>query len=105
VNELLTNALKHAFPDERPGEVLITFRREAGCFHLAVADDGVGMPEASETKLLNEPSVARGIGQTLVRALVAQLDGTASIRPLPGSGTSILVEIPDWAIQTAVSAA
>jgi two-component sensor histidine kinase len=105
VNELLTNALKHAFPDERPGEVLIRFRREASWFYLAVADDGVGMPEASETKLLGEPTVARGIGQTLVRALVAQLDGTVSVLPLSGSGTSIVVEIPAWAIQSAVSAA
>jgi chemotaxis protein histidine kinase CheA len=63
------------------------------------------MPEASESKLQGEPPAARGIGQTLVRALVAQLDGTVSILPLSGNGTSIVVEIPVWAIQSAVSAA
>jgi two-component sensor histidine kinase len=95
VNELLTNALKHAFPGERPGEVLITFRHDAGFFHLLVADNGVGMPADSKTSRPGEPPEPLGIGQTLVRALTAQLDGTVSIHPSPGTGTSIAVEIPD----------
>ena len=45
LNELITNALKHAFPDERSGSVLVELRKASDrdvC--LSVADDGVGLP-------------------------------------------------------------
>ena len=44
VNELVTNALKHAFPDERPGNVKIRLAREQDEAVLIVEDDGVGLP-------------------------------------------------------------
>jgi signal transduction histidine kinase len=75
--------------------VVITFRQEAGRFQLGVADDGVGMPPADETGPPPQPPPTGGIGQTLVRALSAQLNGTVSVRPSPGTGTSIRVEFPD----------
>jgi len=42
VNELVTNALKHAFSGERPGRVVVTGRYDRS-FELTVADDGAGM--------------------------------------------------------------
>jgi two-component sensor histidine kinase len=46
VNELITNAFKHAFPDGRSGHVIVTMREEPeGQVVLSVSDDGVGMPE------------------------------------------------------------
>jgi len=43
VNELVTNALKHAFPDQtREGAITMKFHREGPDFILCVADDGVG---------------------------------------------------------------
>ena len=45
VNELLSNALKHAFPDNRQGKVsLRLFRNDADNLELCYADDGVGFP-------------------------------------------------------------
>lgn len=47
VNELVTNSLKHAFPDERSGSVLVEFSRTGRDeFILTVKDDGIGLPEA-----------------------------------------------------------
>jgi PAS domain S-box-containing protein len=45
INELVSNSLKHAFPDNRAGRIVITLRTVApGEFELMVGDDGVGIP-------------------------------------------------------------
>jgi two-component sensor histidine kinase len=46
VNELVTNALKYAFPDRKSGVVLVDFSREGDDFRLLVEDNGVGMSNA-----------------------------------------------------------
>jgi two-component sensor histidine kinase len=46
VNELVTNALKYAFPEQIPGVVLVSFAREGSDFHLLVEDNGVGMSDS-----------------------------------------------------------
>ena len=46
VTELVTNALKHAFPDDRPGEISIALKEiDDSTLELCVSDDGVGLPE------------------------------------------------------------
>jgi len=72
VNELVTNALKHAFPDERAGTVLVRLATDAKHIVLTVADDGTGAP-VSKGQI---SSRSRGLGQKLVRALAQQLGGT-----------------------------
>jgi PAS domain S-box-containing protein len=73
LNELLSNALKHAFPDGRGGAISIAFHCAGGCATLVVADDGIGLPAAADAE-------HRGsLGQRLVTALVRQLRGTASV--------------------------
>lgn len=62
VNELISNALKHAFPG-RPGEIAISIRRLGERFEIAVADNGVGMA----------PDTPRGFGLTIVQLLCQQL--------------------------------
>ena len=44
INELVSNCLKHAFPDGRTGEVTVALQRANGAHTLTVADDGVGFP-------------------------------------------------------------
>lgn len=47
INELLTNSLKHAFPDGKTGEVKITFNRLADAdieYQLNISDNGIGLP-------------------------------------------------------------
>jgi two-component system, sensor histidine kinase PdtaS len=68
VNELVTNALKHAFPDQkREGAVTVKFYREGIDFILCVGDDGVGEGAAAPAR--------EGMGTHLVKALAAQLGG------------------------------
>lgn len=70
VNEVVSNAFKHAFPDGREGIVTISLKADhSGSGRLTVSDDGVGFdPEAQ----------AKGIGRRLIGALTQQLGGEAS---------------------------
>jgi len=71
VHELISNALKHAFPSGRSGEVAMTLHTEAdGRVSLAVRDTGVGVPDGFD---IDQPS---SLGWQLVRLLTAQLGGT-----------------------------
>ncbi len=45
VNELFTNAVKHAFPAGQAGTIRVTLERAGGSLVVTVADDGVGMPK------------------------------------------------------------
>ncbi len=68
VNELVTNAAKHAFPGRESGKVEVELCRTADSLCLAVQDDGVGLPTE-----LPKPS---SLGQRLIRAFAAQAGGT-----------------------------
>lgn len=76
INELVTNAVKHAFPDGRSGVIEVQFGRTTEGWRLTVKDDGVGMPMTSR------PS--SGIGRRLIEAFARQAGGTVSQGPLPG---------------------
>lgn len=74
VNELLTNAFKHAFRDRRSGQIWVEFYPENETkLHLTVRDNGVGLP--TETKA-SRPS---SLGMRLVNILADQLDATLAI--------------------------
>jgi two-component system, sensor histidine kinase PdtaS len=72
-NELLTNALKYAFPDDRNGTVTVRFARDGESFELVVADNGIGVSSEAPS------NGSSGLGQRLVRSLAAQLGGTVEI--------------------------
>ncbi|PXA95544.1 hypothetical protein DMC25_00585 [Caulobacter sp. D4A] len=81
VNELVENALKYAFPDDRAGVITVAFDRDGlGKLHLAVADDGVGFDPASSRK---------GGGTRLVHSLVQQLHGELERSGPPGTAYDI----------------
>jgi two-component sensor histidine kinase len=83
VNELVTNALKHAFPDDGAGTIWVKLHRTSTVLTLVVEDDGVGCPEEAED----------GLGSRLTRLLVQQLGGTMT-RESTTPGCRITITIP-----------
>ena len=69
VNELVTNALKHAFPNGRAGTIRVGYAELNGQARLTVADDGIGTADDIAS------SSSDSLGLRLVRGLVQQLDG------------------------------
>lgn len=69
VNELVTNALKHAFPGGRKGNVHVDLTRDGRDFLLSVKDDGVGFSEDAPL----------GLGRRLIEILAAKLGGSLSV--------------------------
>ena len=87
VNELVSNALKHAFTGRKKGVVTITASFDgAGSARLTVADDGWGIP--GDRDLLK----AETLGMRLVDNLVKQLHGTIEITG--GRGTCVALTFP-----------
>lgn len=86
VNELVTNALKHAFPDNRAGEIRISLTRSPIGVTLDVSDDGVGMKGSARTR-------GTGLGTRLVDTFVKQLG--AKYEVVTGErGTKHLIHLP-----------
>jgi PAS domain S-box-containing protein len=80
ITELVSNALEHAFPEERTGTVKIAFRRgREGRFTLTVGDDGVGLPRGLDIRNTET------LGLQLVMMLIDQLDGTIAVRTKKGT--------------------
>lgn len=74
LNELIANALKYAFPDNRPGKIDISCHRiEEGSFLLQVSDNGIGFPENINV------AKAQTLGMKLVTSLVRQIDGSLEV--------------------------
>jgi two-component sensor histidine kinase len=71
VNELVTNACKHAFPD-RSGCIRVSARRDGQQALVAVADDGCGMPGSARGR--------RGLGTRLVEAFVQRVSGRSDLQ-------------------------
>jgi two-component sensor histidine kinase len=87
LNELASNALKHGFPDGRSGSVRIEGHRRDGRIHLAVTDDGVGVPPDFETRRL------KSLGLQIVNILTRQLKGTWELER--GRGTAFRLSFPE----------
>ena len=80
VNELVTNAFKHAFPGERAGQITVELRVEPDhCLTLAVVDDGVGLPPGFAADSTNT------LGMQFVKGLVHQIHGMMDIKTGPGA--------------------
>jgi PAS domain S-box-containing protein len=88
LNELVSNAFKHAFPLKRRGEVRVSLRESApGCLELAVEDDGIGFaPGLAERNTMS-------LGLKIVGILSRQLDGSFE-RQSCASGTRFVLRFP-----------
>jgi len=86
VSELVTNALKYAYPEGDAGLVHVRLRRDGDGAALAVEDSGVGVgPDA--------PSTGSGLGKRIVAAMAQGLGGAVEEQSGPG-GTRVLVRFP-----------
>jgi len=84
VNELVTNAFKHAFPHDRHGTITLALAAAGeDDIVLTVADDGIGLPANFEMKLV------KSLGLQLVPLLVEQLQGTLAVTGGSGSCFSL----------------
>lgn len=86
VNEVVTNALTHAFPDDRRGNIWIDARQGDGEVELVIRDDGVGIP------LEIDIGKVRSFGLQIARTLSQQLDGNITLER--NGGTTVRVTFP-----------
>jgi two-component sensor histidine kinase len=85
INELVTNALKYAFPDGQRGVIHIGMtRKDNDMLELTVSDNGVGLPDGFD---LNR---GESLGMQLVQGLTSQLKGELSVVTSPGTAFHIL---------------
>jgi PAS domain S-box-containing protein len=86
VNEIVSNALKYAFPDRsEPGEISISIHcREENIIVLSISDNGIGLPDHVE------PQSVKTLGFQLITILVKQIKGTYAIHRNGGTRWEIV---------------
>ncbi|HEY6102014.1 MAG TPA: GAF domain-containing protein [bacterium] len=87
VNELLQNAIEHAFPNRTDGRIEIRLLPQDGGLILEVQDDGAGLPPGFE------PAAGNDLGLKIIQALVTEdLGGTIAFHD--GGGTTAVITVP-----------
>jgi two-component sensor histidine kinase len=86
LNELVTNAVKHAFGERESGTISVRFSARPGGWRLIVADNGGGMPVGTQK---GRPG---GLGQRLIEGFVRQARGTIRTES-SGEGTVVTVDL------------
>ena len=88
LNELVTNALKHAFHDRADGELSVALHTEAdGKVCLSIRDNGVGLPA--------DWRQSSSLGLQLVQMLTGQVHGTLEVRSDGGSAFTLTFSQPN----------
>jgi two-component sensor histidine kinase len=86
ITELVINALKHAFPERRHGEITIDYRSDGPDWTLSVRDDGIGMPTGAE-------KAKPGLGSGIVEALARQMQCVVHVVDAnPGTAVTLVHE-------------
>ena len=86
LNELITNALKYAYPNGNKGNICIMLKKNDDEIWLTVSDDGVGFPEA-----LNMDEID-SMGLTLVKMLAEQIEGSIITSSSKNNGASVTIK-------------
>lgn len=96
INELVTNALKYAFPQGQTGEIHIRFLPDPAsslpdnpCYLLSVKDNGIGIP--NQIDIFNTDS----LGLQIICMFTQKLKGTISLNRMNGTEFNIVVPLPD----------
>ncbi len=84
-NELLTNALKHAFVGRDGGTITLHSLSDAKGCRVTIADDGVGLPEG-----VNWPKHGK-LGELIVRSLRQNAKADLRVESTPGKGTKVTI--------------
>ena len=84
INELVSNALKHAFKSGEKGEIKIVLEKYDDTYTLTVQDNGIGLPDDIH------PENSKSLGLMLVNALVTQLEGKMSFEVKNGTSFKII---------------
>lgn len=84
INELVTNALKYAYPDPEQGVVTISLSEQPDAVRLTVSDAGRGLPPADQRR--------RGLGSRVVESFVQQWGGT--FQASSDKGATFTIEVP-----------
>lgn len=87
LNELVSNAMKHAFPDDLEGELNIKFYSKDEYLILSVKDNGIGFPQDVDFKN------TKSLGLNIVNSLVGQIDG--EIEMIRDGGTEFTITFPE----------
>jgi two-component sensor histidine kinase len=88
LGELLTNATKHAFPDNREGRIWVRLKLgEDKVPSLVVEDDGEGLPQ-------DPAQLESGLGSMIIRQLARQFGGEPLYGAREGGGTRVTVALP-----------
>ena len=93
VTELITNAIKYAFPGGRKGTIRLSLRKTVAGALLVIGDDGVGFPAASIPVPGSDIGLTIVRGLTMVRGLATQIDGAFEITQA-ADGTRCVLEFP-----------
>lgn len=83
INEVVSNSLKHAFPNSNSGKIDVQLEEKDNTIYLDIADDGVGLGDNFDPK---NPAT---LGFTLINKLIAQLDGDLTIESQNGTSFHI----------------
>ena len=85
INELVSNALLHAFPDGRSGKIGVEFKSEReGYYKLSVWDNGIGFPQQFD------PINAESVGFWVIQNMKKELKGTMNIKNTQGAEIQII---------------
>lgn len=88
VNELVVNALRHAFPGDRKGVVTVLGYMSNGQWNLIVSDDGIGMVAGRD--------LHRGFGLRLARMMARRVGGVMTIEGSGGTRAHIVAPMPGY---------
>ncbi|MBD2296782.1 GAF domain-containing protein [Anabaena sphaerica FACHB-251] len=96
INELISNALKHAFPNNQKGEISISLHNSSNNIELTVQDNGIGLPDGLDWRNTNS------LGLSLVYDLVTeQLEGNITVER--NQGTLFHIEFPQLTLHNSIA--
>ncbi len=88
LNEMISNAFKHAYPEGRTGRMKVGLLLGEGSGELLVKDDGAGLP--SDFESAHFP----GLGMKILRVFAGQLGGEVQVQGAPGQGAEFKLRFP-----------